>query len=136
MFIEYFKNNLTFKGRRTSWQFNGLFWFYVVLTVIWVAPLMLISYIAAANETLEAFINTAVYSTFFNVYFIFYGALAIIAFIAAGVKRLHDFNKSGWWLLLICIPIAGQFLMLYWFFFKKGDAGDNRFGPNPQVKKG
>ena len=50
--------------------------------------------------------------------------------LAAGVRRLHDLDKSGWWYLLVLIPIIGALVLLY-FFVQKGTAGANRFGPPP-----
>ena len=34
--------------------------------------------------------------------------------IAVSVRRLHDINKSGWW-LLISLTGIGNLLLLYWF---------------------
>lgn len=50
--------------------------------------------------------------------------------LAVGARRLHDVDKSGWWLLLVLIPILGALVLLF-FFVQKGTAGDNRFGPDP-----
>ena len=50
--------------------------------------------------------------------------------LAVGARRLHDLDKSGWWLLLVLIPILGALVLLF-FFVQKGTEGDNRFGPDP-----
>ena len=47
--------------------------------------------------------------------------------IGVSVRRLHDIDKSGWW-LLIAITIIGAFVLLYWYC-QPGTPGDNRFGP-------
>ena len=52
-----------------------------------------------------------------------------IASLSLVVRRLHDTNKSGWWYLII-FTIIGALLLLYWYC-KKGDEGENRFGSNP-----
>ena len=44
------------------------------------------------------------------------------------VRRLHDLDKSGWWLLILLIPLIGALVMLYWFC-QPGTPGDNQFGP-------
>jgi uncharacterized membrane protein YhaH (DUF805 family) len=49
--------------------------------------------------------------------------------IAVSVRRLHDLDRTGWWLLL-WFTIIGGFVLLYWFCLK-GTAGTNRFGPDP-----
>ncbi|CAN7577095.1 DUF805 domain-containing protein [Rhizobium sp. LjRoot254] len=46
--------------------------------------------------------------------------------IGVGVRRLHDIDKSGWW-LLIAITIIGAFVLLYWYC-QPGTPGDNQFG--------
>jgi len=50
--------------------------------------------------------------------------------IAVGARRLHDINKSGFWLFLWFLPIIGWIIMIVWAI-KKGDQGDNRFGSDP-----
>jgi uncharacterized membrane protein YhaH (DUF805 family) len=56
----------------------------------------------------------------------------IIPAVAVGVRRLHDTDRSGWWLLVVFVPLIGGVALLVWFCFK-GTAGDNRFGPAPQA---
>jgi uncharacterized membrane protein YhaH (DUF805 family) len=51
--------------------------------------------------------------------------------LAVTVRRLHDTDHSGWWVLLGLIPIIGA-LVLLWWYIKPGTEGDNRFGPPPQ----
>jgi uncharacterized membrane protein YhaH (DUF805 family) len=45
-------------------------------------------------------------------------------------RRLHDRDKSAWWLLLGLIPIIGWLVLLY-FYVTPGTPGPNRFGPDP-----
>ena len=53
----------------------------------------------------------------------------LIASTALSVRRLHDINKSGWW-LLIYLTIVGILLLFYWAC-SKGDTDENVFGPDP-----
>ena len=53
--------------------------------------------------------------------------LVLIPFLAVNCRRLHDINKSGWWQLLMFVPVIGWLILLYWFV-KPGDDGENRFG--------
>jgi uncharacterized membrane protein YhaH (DUF805 family) len=46
------------------------------------------------------------------------------------VRRLHDTERSGWWLLIVLIPLIGLLVLLY-FFISKGTTGPNRFGEDP-----
>jgi len=43
------------------------------------------------------------------------------------IRRLHDINKSGWWMLLF-FTIVGIIPMLYWLYFKEGDKSENIYG--------
>lgn len=47
------------------------------------------------------------------------------------VRRLHDTDRSAWWLLLSLIPLIGGLILLF-FLVKKGSEGENRFGPDPK----
>lgn len=47
--------------------------------------------------------------------------------LAIGARRLHDIDKSGWWLLIGLIPLVG-FLVLIYFFVQPPNPGPNRFG--------
>jgi uncharacterized membrane protein YhaH (DUF805 family) len=51
--------------------------------------------------------------------------------LAIYTKRWHDRNKSGWWSLIIFIPIIGGIWMLIELGFLRGTEGANRFGPDP-----
>ena len=46
---------------------------------------------------------------------------------ALSVKRLHDINHSGWYLMLLLLPVIGPLYLLY-LLLKKGNQKDNRFG--------
>lgn len=48
--------------------------------------------------------------------------------LAVTVRRLHDIGRSGWWLLLMFVPILGWIALLIWTL-AKSDADANRFGP-------
>ena len=54
----------------------------------------------------------------------------ILPSIAVAIRRLHDTNKSGWWYLLVFIPILGWIALIV-FFASKGTEGANRFGSDP-----
>ena len=50
--------------------------------------------------------------------------------IGVGVRRLHDLDKPGWWLLLSLIPIVGPLVLIYWFV-QRGSGVPNQYGPPP-----
>ena len=61
-----------------------------------------------------------------------YGSFSLFIFfftllpgIAVSIRRLHDTNRSGWWLLLTLTGI-GNFLLLYWFILSS-DQNKNEY---------
>lgn len=71
------------------------------------------------DEQLETGLLTAIYE------------LAVfIPSLAVAVRRLHDTDRRGWWLLLLLIPVIG-WIILFVFLVLRGQEGDNRFGPDP-----
>ena len=59
------------------------------------------------------------------------GIFELVTFLpglALNVRRLHDINRTGWWILIV-LTIIGIFVLLYWAC-KKGTEGPNRFGPD------
>jgi uncharacterized membrane protein YhaH (DUF805 family) len=55
----------------------------------------------------------------------------IIPSIAVQVRRFHDQDKSGWFVLLSLIPFLGAIIVLV-FMFIEGTKGPNRFGADPK----
>lgn len=58
------------------------------------------------------------------------GLALIVPQLAVATRRLHDIDKSGWWQLLILVPIIGWIVLIY-FYVQPGQASANRFGPPP-----
>lgn len=64
-----------------------------------------------------------------------YSLAVLVPSIAVGARRLHDLDKSGWWQLIGLIPIIGWIVLIVWAA-SEGQAGSNRFGPNPKLDDG
>jgi uncharacterized membrane protein YhaH (DUF805 family) len=47
------------------------------------------------------------------------------------IRRLHDTDRSGWWVLFGLIPIVGVIFMIVWLA-SEGSPGPNRFGASPR----
>lgn len=54
--------------------------------------------------------------------------------LAVSVRRLHDSDKSGFWLLLNFVPFGG--LVIFIFDLIDGTPGPNRYGPDPKGRSG
>ena len=63
--------------------------------------------------------------------YLVYVALVIVPSIAVTARRLHDTGKSGWFILLGIIPLAGGIVLLI-FTCIEGDPQPNAYGPNPK----
>jgi len=67
------------------------------------------------------------------------GALALLPIVwpafAVTIKRWHDRNKSGWWVLINLVPVVGELWSLIENGFLKGTTGENRFGSDPLAGK-
>ena len=59
----------------------------------------------------------------------------LIPSFAVSVRRLHDIERSGWFLLLALIPIIGWIILLYWMC-QPGTPGQNQFGEDPMGEGG
>ena len=57
-----------------------------------------------------------------------YGLLVLLPSWAVLFRRLHDTDRSAWWL----IPIVGWIVILI-FNCQSGTPGENRFGPDPKI---
>ena len=62
--------------------------------------------------------------------YIFFYFLFFIPSLALYVRRLHDINRSGWWLLIVLIPFIGLITLIF-FFCLKGSKNRNDFGEMP-----
>ena len=56
----------------------------------------------------------------------------LIPSLAVGVRRLHDTDRSGWWLLITLIPLIGGIVLLV-FTIQDSTPGENKYGPNPKT---
>ncbi|MEZ0170225.1 DUF805 domain-containing protein [Microvirga sp. TS319] len=55
---------------------------------------------------------------------------ALVPTLSAGARRLHDTDRSGWWLLIGLVPFIGALGLIY-LCCQPGSPGSNRFGPAP-----
>lgn len=106
-----FDNYATFKGRASRAEF----WYFILFTFMCnLAALMLDSVIGMGLFSLIVLL-----------------ALIIPSW-AVAVRRLHDSDLSGWWILLAIIPGIGWIFMVY-FGLRPSTESMNRFGPAPFI---
>ena len=114
--ISYWKENVlenyaNFEGRARRAQF---WWFYL------------------ANVIINVVLSVLGQATFlFTVVGFIYGLAVLIPGIAVGIRRLHDTNKSGWWLLIALVPFAGWIVLII-FMATEGSREPNQWGTSPK----
>lgn len=106
----FFTRAFDFQGRASRSEF----WFSLLMLIL--VGIAIFALIAAMGEAAVALIG------------IFY-LVIIIPQLSLSVRRLHDSDKSGWWLLLSIVPLGS--LVLIVFYCLEGTQGDNKFGPDP-----
>ncbi len=59
----------------------------------------------------------------------------LIPSIAVSVRRLHDIDRSGWWVLISLVPII-EWIVLIVFHVQDSTPGSNRYRANPKSASG
>ena len=111
--------NFNFAGRRKRSTFIILLFLYGIINVCWI--------------NFGSYVFTPFYSQRSILFeFIFWGGLLIILFLMLNnyALRFHDLGMSGFWTIGLGVPFL-NFILLAFLIFKKGEAGGNRFGPDP-----
>ena len=109
-YIAVLKNYATFNGRARRKEY----WFFALFNGIAMIVLSILDGIIGTEGIIAAVYILAV----------------LIPGIAVAFRRLHDTDRTGWWILIILIPLIGPLVFLY-FMVSGGDAGANRFGEDP-----
>ena len=113
-FMAVLKNYAGFSGRAGRREYWMFFLIYILI------------YIALA--VLSGILPSAL-GTIFSILIAVFGLGLLIPSIAVGVRRLHDTDHSGWWMLISLIPLAGLYLL--YLLIIEGTPGSNRFGDSP-----
>ena len=110
-YLEVLKKYAVFSGRATRKEY----WMFVLFNIIIAFVLGLIEGIAGIAPESGESVLVSIYQ------------LAILTpTIAVGVRRMHDTDHSGWWLIF---PVVNLVLAV-----REGQQGDNRFGRDPEVE--
>ena len=80
---------------------------------------------------LVSFIISIVLGTISDALETLYALAILVPSLAVGARRLHDIGKSGWWQLLVLIPIVGWIVLIV-FFVLDSEPKDNQYGSNPK----
>ncbi|NCQ25328.1 MAG: DUF805 domain-containing protein [Rhodobacteraceae bacterium CG17_big_fil_post_rev_8_21_14_2_50_63_15] len=65
-----------------------------------------------------------------------FGLAVLLPGISVAVRRLHDLDRTGWWYMLVVVPLIGALVLIFFFFIHRGTVGANRFGLDPLAGRG
>jgi len=111
------KKYATFEGRARRKEY----WYFILFYCIAIFVLVVADVIAGT------FSEEAEIGLFSGIFVL----ATVVPMIAATVRRLHDTDRSGWWVLISFIPLIGSLVLLV-FAVLDSQPGANRFGPNPK----
>lgn len=111
-FLKVIQNYVGFSGRARRKEYWMFYLFYVIFYIV----------AAILDGVVGTFVFTLIYSLG-----LFLPSLAVL------VRRLHDTNRSGWWVLLLLLPIIGA-IVIFIFTLLEGTKGDNNFGSDPKLE--
>jgi uncharacterized membrane protein YhaH (DUF805 family) len=104
-----FSNYVNFRDRASRSEY----WYWILFVIIADAVAGII------DAALDIHVVTSVF-----------GLVTLIPNITVAIRRLHDLDRTGWWILIGFIPLVGWIVLLIWYC-TRGTAGSNRFGPDP-----
>jgi len=112
-----FSHGFVYRGRAS----RSAYWWWVLFEVIaaFVAELLVV--IPAAAHSAAALV------VFFIIVGIAFIYLALVG-LALTIRRLHDIDRSGWWVLIGLVPFVGGIVLLI-FSLLEGTPGPNRYQP-------
>jgi uncharacterized membrane protein YhaH (DUF805 family) len=119
-YLEVLKKYAEFNGRARRKEY---WFFFLISTVISIILAVIDSFTGTISEEAGLGLLSGIY------------ALAVlIPGLSVTVRRLHDTDRSGWWILIGLIPIIGGIALLI-FMVLDSTPGGNQYGPNPKVEQ-
>ena len=108
-----------FEGRATRSEF----WYFYLFTLIISVPYDMAMIFRSFGLEVAAMISGGLYIIFCLALF--------LPQLGVTIRRLHDTGKSGWYWLIVLIPIAGIFIFIAQLI-KPSSPEDNKYGPAPK----
>jgi uncharacterized membrane protein YhaH (DUF805 family) len=117
-YLQALKKYAVFSGRSRRMEY----WYFVLFNII--VSIVLGAIDGLLLGTLDSGMGVGLLSGI-------YSLAVLIPTLAVTVRRLHDIDRSGWWILIGLVPLIGVIVLLV-FALLDGTPGDNRYGPNPK----
>lgn len=130
-FIQFYKANNPLNSHGRLGRLDIIFWsFYAPFL------LMIVTYSTIIFILVEAWWSAA--QNILNYVLFIFWVMVIICVVLMGwgsdIRRLHDLNLSGTWLLLYFVPLVNIFFVIY-LLFAPGTKGENTYGLPYQTPK-
>jgi uncharacterized membrane protein YhaH (DUF805 family) len=120
------KRYADFSGRSRRKEY----WMFILFMVlVYLALGVLLTVLGLSGDEDGSLFNVGGGATI--IILLLFGLAVIIPSIAVQVRRFHDQDKSGWFVLLNLIPYLGGIIVLV-FMCLEGTKGPNRYGPDPK----
>jgi len=116
-YLEALKKYADFSGRARRREY----WFFVLFNII----------ISVVLSVCDAVVGTYNAAAGIGILTGIYTLAVLIPGIAVSVRRLHDTGRSGWWLLIVLVPLVGALVLLI-FMLIDGQPGQNAYGTSPK----
>ncbi len=124
-YLDVIKNYVKFDGRARRKEY----WMFVLFNVIFSFVASIIDSVAGLNYTSSG--NSYGYASV-GIISSLYSLAVLLPSIGVGIRRLHDIGKSGWWLLICLVPLAGPIWLLV-LLATNGVVGENQYGSDPKA---
>ena len=118
-----FRNWNRLDGRASRSEY---WWWALFLLLAGLGPVFVFAILAAALPYDSAVLLSGLLGLLLLAFFV----VTIVPSFTVAVRRLHDTDRSGWWLLIGLLPYLGGFILLI-FYILDGTAGPNRYGDRP-----
>jgi uncharacterized membrane protein YhaH (DUF805 family) len=116
-YLEALKKYAVFSGRSRRKEY----WFFLLFNII----------VSIVLGGIDALLGTFSSSANIGLLSGIYGLAVLIPTLALTVRRLHDIDRTGWWILIGLVPLIGGIVLLV-FALLDGTPGGNRYGLNPK----
>ena len=125
------KRYATFSGRSRPREY-WLFWLFIALATIVLSIVEVLLGIGTGQTVRSVTDYSYGYASYHDMGWLtgLFGLAMFIPHFAVAVRRLHDTDRSGWWLLIGLVPVIGV-VVLFVLLVMGGTRGPNRFGPDP-----
>lgn len=113
-----------YSGRSTRSEFWWWYLFQLIVSLAIMGVAILIQLVDSGNGAISLFAAIAGFLS------LFFSIATFLPSVALSIRRLHDSDRTGWWLLIFLLPVVGA-IVLFVFFVSPSTKGSNRFGSQP-----